>query len=158
MKEHKMISGFAICIVLSALLSLFEPNLNIGNVAISTLYTVSGIMFSIGMSIIVTFNITGVKNKDFKEDLREQIHIIEKKFIVCFIIVSILYLFSNILDKHASIHICSNYSFNYSHLMACVVVYSIIYFIYNFLSIEHLSMEIKDRIDEANEKENKSDN
>lgn len=50
-----------VCVIISMITSFFFPDFNPGNGAVSTLYTVSGIMFSIGMSLIVTSSAAGVK-------------------------------------------------------------------------------------------------
>ena len=53
--------GIVACVIISVITSFFFPDFNPGNGTVSTLYTVSGIMFSIGMSLIVTPIAAGVK-------------------------------------------------------------------------------------------------
>ena len=36
---------------------------------ISTLYNVSGIMFSIGLGLIVSFNLSGIRNREYIKEI-----------------------------------------------------------------------------------------
>lgn len=40
---------------------------------ISTLYNVSGIMFSIGLGLIVSFNLSGIRNREYIKEIRKNI-------------------------------------------------------------------------------------
>lgn len=84
--------GIVICVVISMVTSFFFPEFNPGNGAVSTLYTVSGIMFSIGMSLIVTSSAAGVKNIRIRNGIRKEIYIVRNHFIECFVLVSFLYI------------------------------------------------------------------
>ena len=48
---------------------------------ISTLYNVSGIMFSIGLGLIVTFNLSGIRNREYIKEIRKNIANIRDIFI-----------------------------------------------------------------------------
>ncbi len=45
---------------------LFFSNLEPNETVLQNLYTILGIMFSIGLSLAITFNLSGVKNKIIK--------------------------------------------------------------------------------------------
>lgn len=62
----------------------------------STIYTVTGIIFSIGLSLIVMFSLHGLKNKSYINHLRKNLFYIRQSFIVYFSIATICY----ILDKY----------------------------------------------------------
>lgn len=152
----KIFYGAIACIILSLVTSYIFPKFNLEIGAISTLYTVSGIMFSIGMSLIVTFNMSGVKNKDFKRIIRNRLHSIQNHFIACFILISTFYI---ILSPSLSTEInnwlviSKKNIVNYSQFLTYIVVYAIIYFITNFRLIERLNSELKDFVDKEEEKE-----
>lgn len=76
-----------VCVIISMITSFFFPDFNPGNGAVSTLYTVSGIMFSIGMSLIVTSSAAGVKNIRIRNGIRKEIHIVRNHFIECFVLI-----------------------------------------------------------------------
>lgn len=137
-----------ICVIISMITSFFFPEFNPGNGAVSTLYTVSGIMFSIGMSLIVTSSAVGVKNIRIRNGIRKEIHIVRNHFIECFVLISILYiLLSSAADKHGFFTIFENLSLKYSHVLVFTIAYSIIYFVWNFLAIQRLNYQIEDALD-----------
>lgn len=137
-----------VCVVISIITSFFFPDFNPGNETMSTLYTVSGIMFSIGMSLIVTSSAAGVKNTRIRNGIRKEIHIVRNHFIECFVIISILYIFlCSAIDKHSTLLIYENFSWKYSHLLIFTIAYSIVYFVWNFLAIQRLNYQIEDALD-----------
>jgi magnesium-transporting ATPase (P-type) len=140
--------GIVICVVISMVTSFFFPEFNPGNGAVSTLYTVSGIMFSIGMSLIVTSSAAGVKNIRIRNGIRKEIYIVRNHFIECFVLVSFLYilLYSEV-DKNHSLNIYNDFSLKYSHLLILIIAYSIVYFVWNFLAIQRLNYQIEDALD-----------
>lgn len=140
--------GMVICVILSMITSFFFPDFNLGDGAVSTLYTVSGIMFSIGMSLIVTSSAAGVKNTRIRNGIRKEIHIVRNHFIGCFVLISIFYiLLCSAADKHSALIILDNFSLKYSHLLVFMIAYSIIYFVWNFLAIQRLNYQIEDALD-----------
>lgn len=150
----RILFGAIGCVVLSLITSYIFPNFNLGIGAISTLYTVSGIMFSIGMSLIVTFNVTGVKDKTFKKLLRDGLHLIQNHFIIIFIAISLFYiLLSPCLNPNTNnmLHICKIFNISYSQFLTYSIAYSIIYFVTNFLKIERLNCDLRDHIDKEEE-------
>ncbi len=137
-----------VCVIISMITSFFFPDFNPGNGAVSTLYTVSGIMFSIGMSLIVTSSAAGVKNIRIRNGIRKEIHIVRNHFIECFVLISIFYiLLCSAADKHDSLPIYDNFSLKYSHLLIFTIAYSIVYFVWNFLAIQRLNYQIEDALD-----------
>ena len=143
--------GIVICVIISMVISFFFPDFNPGDGIVSTLYTVSGIMFSIGMSLIVTSNAAGEKNTRIRNGIRKEICRVRNHFIGCFVSVSILYLIlCAIENKHDTIPIYGNFSLKCSHLLMVITIYSIIYFIWNFLAIQRLNYQIEDALDKNN--------
>ena len=140
--------GMVVCVIISMITSFFFPDFNPGNGVVSTLYTVSGIMFSIGMSLIVTSSAAGVKNIRIRNGIRKEIHIVRTHFIECFVLISILYiLLCSAADKHSSLPIHENFSLKYSHVLIFTIAYSIVYFVWNFLAIQRLNYQIEDALD-----------
>lgn len=139
--------GIVACVIISVITSFFFPDFNPGNGTVSTLYTVSGIMFSIGMSLIVTPIASGVKNVRIRNDIRKEINKVRNHFIECFIFISIIYIvFCAIEDKYHTIPICEKFAFKCSQLVMFIMAYSIIYFIWNFLAIQRLNYQIEDAL------------
>lgn len=147
----KIITGSVICFITSLIMSFFD-NLCISKDVISTLYTVSGIMFSIGMSLTVISNTSGVKNKDIRLSIRKEIKRVRNNFIYCFSIATILYilLISFISDngRFETYYSILNgiIKFKISYLLATYMVYSIVYFTINFISIQELNESIEEEL------------
>ena len=120
---------------------------------LSTIFTVSGIMFSIGLGLMVTFNITGVKNKDYVNYIRISLTKIRNSFIFYFSLSVLSY----ILDKYLRDKCCEitnltfigiNFQINWPILFFVIMFYSIIYFIVNFINIQKLNNDIFDKVNE----------
>lgn len=128
-------------------------DINVSNDFISTIYQVSGIIFSIGMGLIVSFNITSVKNRTYIKKIRDNIKHIQNIFMIYFAITTIL--FCCFYIKTEPLVIISKYKviFNIQLFITLSIICSIIYFILNFMKIQELNSQIFDRINE--ELENK---
>lgn len=136
-----------ICVIISMITSFIFPDFNPGSGAVSTLYTVAGIMFSIGMSLIVTSSAAGVKNIRIRNGIRKEIHKVRNHFIECFVFVSFLYVLLSVEGASITIPVHEDYSFKCSHLLIIVMAYSIMYFVWNFLAIQRLNYQIEDALD-----------
>ena len=72
-----------ILIVLALLFSIiFDYEVDI--FLMNTIYTISGIMFSIGIGLIVTFNFQGIKNKSYILSIRSNLNIVRNNYIKFF--------------------------------------------------------------------------
>lgn len=140
----KQAIGIIISVLIAVMSSSFSDVLSLSGDTISTLYTISGIMFSIGMSLLVTSNTSDVKNKRFKEAIRRQMNLISGRYLFCFAIISFLYilLYSGIKDGVFCLY--KNIVLNYSDLLVVMMSYSIFYFTINFLSLRRLNAQIED--------------
>lgn len=120
---------------------------------INTIYTVSGIMFSVGLGLIVTFNIGGVKNKKYIAQLRGSIDKVRNSFLRYFLISTVCYILDYYLRKKTiNITVLNIKSFeielNWSILFCLLILYSIIYYIINFIEIQRLNNDIFDKTNE----------
>lgn len=132
------------------------------NFFLNTCFTVSSIVFSVGLSVIVTFNLTGVKNRYFIDKIRDAIHNMRNKFISNFFMVVIIYLFGNYMNIN-NIKIISisgfDIMFDLSTFFCMMIILSVAYFIVNFLEMQKLNEDIFDRVNrELSENENKNKN
>lgn len=140
----KLVIGIMISILVAVISSSFSSLLSLSGQTISTLYTISGIMFSIGMSLLVTSNTSDVKNKRFKEAIRREMSLISARYLFCFALVSLLYVL--LYSKIDNVGIClyENIVLKYSDLLVVMMSYSIFYFTVNFLSLRRLNSQIED--------------
>ncbi|WP_319927798.1 hypothetical protein, partial [Xenorhabdus littoralis] len=119
------------------------------NYLISTLYTVAGIMFSIGLGLIVTFNMSGVRNKAFINEIRISLKKVRDSFLFYFSISTIGILSTQYTTKKDIIFFIINklnIVFNVQMLICFVMSFSILFFIINFLDVQKLNHDIFDKI------------
>lgn len=119
---------------------------------LNTIYTISGIMFSIGMGILCTINPDSIKNEEIYKAIRKNIIDIRNSYLFYFSIISLLYLILQVISN------TKYYLIFYIHLIKIdfveVLYYfsislniiSIFYFIVNFINIQLLNFSISDEI------------
>ncbi len=113
---------------------------------INTLYNVSGILFSIGLGLIVTLDLSQVRNDKLLKGIRKNIRIVRNTFIIYFVINTAFYILSFYL-----IHPISVFGFEYYYgIFVCLTcIYTIMYFVYNFLEIQQLKNDITDAVNNS---------
>ncbi|WP_160341800.1 hypothetical protein [Elizabethkingia meningoseptica] len=135
-------------IIASALSVILK--LNYSEVFMNTLYTVLGIMFSIGLGLVVTFNLSGVKNRRFIIGIRKNLKALRSLYIVYFTISTFFYLIESQLraKNNNVINIIDDskikLEFDFSTFTVCLLFYSIIYCIINMIELQKLSESIFD--------------
>ena len=136
--------GIVVCVLIAVITSSFSNILSLSGDTVSTLYTISGIMFSIGMSMLVTSNTSDVKNLRMKKVIRKKMKEVSIRYLFCFSFASALYvlLYSRMAD--GCIHFYQMIKLNFSDLLVVVMSYSIFYFTVNFLSLRRLNAQIED--------------
>ncbi|EFN8485581.1 hypothetical protein EBL26_05705 [Escherichia coli] len=117
---------------------------------ISTLYSVCGIMFSIGLGLIVTFNMSGIKNINYVKVIRKELVSIRNSFLRFFTLSTLCLVLSEYLKEY-------EFSFEFKSLMLkfspsilffTLIIYAIVFFIVNFLNVQKLSHDIFDKINQ----------
>ncbi len=114
---------------------------------LGTLYTVAGIMFSIGMGIICAINLDKVKNVKFYTAIKDNILEVRDIYLYYFAIISVGYLAYQLapgLEYTVTIHGVV-ITFRLSLLVALLTVLSVIYFTLNFLAIQKLNFQITEK-------------
>lgn len=113
----------------------------------NTLFTIVGIMFSIGMSIAVTANTSVVVNRKIRKSIRDEINRIRDLFISCFAIVGVIYVL-NIILKSWTLEIWGYKIFSLEVYQLVIQLYSIVYYIINFKSLQKMNNQIGDALNE----------
>ncbi len=110
--------------------------------SLSVLYTVAGIMFSLGLIQIMSFSFAEVSNDKFVEMFRPQLRKVRVSFIVLFALSSFLFIFKN--NRFSA----SLYFFKIDSLKVITVFqcFCLFYFIRNFLALQKMKDEIEDEI------------
>lgn len=145
----KTIIRGSIVLVLFILSSVLCP-IELDDFFTNTIYTVSGIMFSVGLGLIVTFNISGVKNKTYITQLRNNIDRVRNVFLKYFLLSTVCFILDYYLRQRElnitpfnikNLHI----ELNWSMLFCLLMLYCIIYYIINFIAIQKLNNDIFDK-------------
>ena len=144
-KLYKWVINIIVIAIISVLISLSGLKITVNEAVMMTLYTVSGIMFSIGLGLIVSFNLTEVKNPIYLSKIRKNIKRVRDAFICYFICLTILFVIIQCLDDLKF----SFLFFNFRVFVAITLLHSIIYYIHNFLLIQELNDDILDKINET---------
>lgn len=149
----KVIKILVILIVVIIVITTAYP-IHLDTFFISSLYTVMGIMFSIGLSLVVTFNMGNVKNKTYVQEIRYNLNRIRKKFILYFLSSTVFYIVNYYIEEqlkeaqNKSIYFFSikdiSVQFDFSLITCIIILYSIAYIIINFMSIQKLNNDIFD--------------
>lgn len=143
----RILIGMIICAVLSIITSSILPCFEPSSGMIATLYTVSGIMFSIGMSLVITFKTSDVKNDKMRNSIRADIVSVRDSFIACFSVITLLFILLPSGDNN-SLVLYKCMCLKYSHLLVITFFCSIIYFVRNYLDMQKLNLEIEDKINQ----------
>ena len=126
------------CVAFTIGMSLLFPGFHIDENAANALYTITGIMFSIGLSLTVISNTAGVRNKETKKNIRRDIKKTRNHFILSFLLASVTYIMYIVTP---SLNWCF---FNRSWGILTIQVISIAYFVYNFIAIQKFNEQIED--------------
>lgn len=133
--------------VLFALLLGFFPTIGINREGMDILFTVSGIIFSVGMSLVITSNTQNIRKPSIRKKLHQQRTDIAVGYVWNFALLSLLYvllisipLFSNL----TVVSILGWVSFSPSMAFLLMALLVNLYFVLNFLQTMRLNNEIED--------------
>lgn len=149
----KIIIVLFVSLAISVAFPTFLSSIVVDESVISTLFTILGIIFSVGMSLIISVSTSGVKNKEARSVFRKQLSDIRFRFIAIFIILTILYIILPIDNKKevhdiAQIHNVTIKISSHLFMVTCLFA-GIIYYIVNYYSIQSSIYELEDRIDQG---------
>lgn len=150
----KILIRIAIIVTIFFTISIVVP-IEFDNFFINTIFTVAGIMFSVGLGLIVTFNVGDIKNKSYILKIRDSINGVRNSFLKHFTLVTVCYIFDYYLRQSeldiTTLHVFKHYiNLNWSILFCLLMIYSIVYFIINFIKIQALNNDIVDKLIKEN--------
>lgn len=120
---------------------------------VTTLYTIVGIVFSVGMSLIISVSTRDVKNKDAKKGIRRKMTNVTYSYILSFGLASFLFILldvrSNVVPEvqPRTVEIIRYIVFWKSDFMVLTLCLYILIYIGNFLAIQDMNREIEDVIE-----------
>ncbi|MBE3662149.1 hypothetical protein BOO91_14545 [Vibrio navarrensis] len=142
---NKHLFFIALLLIASSVAAFFE--LTVPKELISTLFTVNSIMFSLGLGLIVSFNMGRIKNRSYIKTIRANIAKVKNTFMLLFGI-SVCFFIANSL--HTEAHYLAIFSkkitFSMPVFTLLIIIYSAFYFVVNFIEIQKLNDSIFDRL------------
>ena len=139
---------------MSVLISSFCAELQPNEFFNGTIFTVSGIVFSLGLGLIVTFNLSSIKNKKYIAEIRKTLNKVRNSFIFYFIVTVVCYILDKYLRDKCIISLPLfkmknlQIELNYAIFFCVLMFYSIAYYVINFLNIQKLNDDIFDKTTE----------
>ena len=143
-------------IILLSIVLFFTSGERVNDTILSTLFTVSGIMFSIGMGLITAFNFNDVKNSEVAKKLKDGVNLLRNNYMAYFAVATFFYiapyiapLSLNLPDKISGIWILGFLKTPSIYLKCLSLVFWIFtigYFTDNFLKIQKLKERIYEEI------------
>lgn len=114
---------------------------------LSTLFTVNSIMFSLGLGLIVSFNMGGVKNKNYIKQIRANITTVKNTFMLLFSLSVCVFIASSIYKTPIHYTVFSAQIWISMPIFTLsIIIYSAFYFVINFVEIQKLNDNIFDRL------------
>lgn len=115
------------------------------------LYGIIGVLFSVGMSLIIAFNSSNIVNPYLKKQLRENMHKVRNNFLFIFFFCSLYYIgFSLLKEEWKQIDIVKNENIHiyctWAMSVLSILVYSVIAIISNYIQIQQFYEDIEDKI------------
>ncbi len=115
-------------------------------VVLQTLFTVLGIVFSISMSLLVSFSLLKILNKKIRVALRSAITHTRNMLLLDFGIATLALVVALIWDEHY-LRITYNWvTIDVMLIAVALVVFSLVYEIYNFRKLHKLHTDIEDAV------------
>lgn len=124
-------------------------------VVVQTLFTVLGIVFSISMSLLVSFGLSKVLNKGIRIRLRTSIYSTRNLLLIDFAISTLVLVIALIWNTDNQIYSFGMIRFDIMLIAVSCIAMSLVYEIYNFRKIHNLHTDIEDAIIEETAKTKK---
>lgn len=105
----------------------------------NTLYTVAGVIFSVGMSLTISPKTEKVTNQEWRKKIRASYLNIRNSFLLLFIISTIVFIVAEAWQIKYLPALFKN-------LCAVFLLISICYYTYNFVRLQRLGEDIEDQV------------
>ena len=148
----RLVLSIVFCFLLGWIIPLFF-SVSIFPPLTSTLYTVAGILFSVGMSIVVTMSTQNIRNVEAKKEVQIKIHSLLKEYVEYFVVLTLFYVlmpsemdespYSNISFAIGDFQIAWSYSLSF----VLFTLFQMSFFIYNMFHVRMENNEIERIID-----------
>lgn len=143
-----------LCVILSCI------PISIPKDALNVLYGIVGVLFSVGMSLIIAFTAKDIINNELKKLLRKSMHQVRNNFLWIFFISTFFYVAFSIIGENSQFSIVffktESYeltvTFSVSVAVLGELLYSTIALVSNYMDIQSFYEDIEDRIQKETNK------
>lgn len=145
----KILVGILICFVI-AVINLHVNIVHISWNSVETLYTVVGIMFSVGMSLIISVSTSNVQNIEAKKGIRKRMKTVTQNYVISFAVVTFFFIIFNVncaLHNTDLLPIYKWIAIRKTDFITMLSAMSIVYYVVNFMTTQSMNREIEDIID-----------
>lgn len=139
----KILIQFLIAVVLCMFYSSLFQRPSEGTV--NTLYSVSAILFSVGIGLVVTVVPNGIKNKGYLRRIKGNLNRVRNCFFIEFLVVTGVHLLCTVRDA-PNIHLFDLFGYHFMFdpiafelMLLCL---SLVYYYLNFIDIQRLNNDI----------------
>lgn len=134
----KTVAYLVLSVVIAGLLSAFTE-LNVRDDVLNTIYTVAGVIFSVGMSIAITPKTEKVTNDNIRATIRASYLAVRNSFMYLFGMGTVLYIVAQAFEitKHPA---------SLDFLCAVFILLSVVFYVFNFVKLQKLGIEVEDQI------------
>lgn len=141
----KLIVGLVLCLLLSIGYSTYLKNETFfPNSAVNTIFTIIGVFFSVGMSLIIASPQVHIKNEIIKKNVIHVLKTVKSTYMILFLLVSILYILIPNNDAEITIKILT---INARDIFVAICLYTLLKFVINFNDMYNLFQSVKDEMD-----------
>lgn len=134
----KIIAYLAFSLVVAGLLALFTE-IKVDSGVLNTLYTVAGVIFSVGMSIAISAKTDQVTKENKRKSIRHSYMTVRNSFMWLFGISTLLFIV-------AQVCCIAKYPAALDLLCVVFILVSIVYYIYNFVRLHKLGEDVEDQV------------
>ena len=137
-RMKRSIAYLVVSFIAAGALAAFT-SIEVSTTVLNTIYTVAGVIFSVGMSITISPKTERVTNEKMRRLIRSSFLRVRDSFLFLFGISSVLFILSEILsiDKYPTFFVL---------LCALFLILSIIHYVFNFISLQNLGEQIEDQV------------
>lgn len=135
----KKIFAYLLFSVLATGLLVLFTGVDVDIDVLNTLYTVAGIIFSVGMSIAISAKTDQVTKDNKRNAIRRSYKNVRDSFMFLFGISTVLFIVAQVFS-------ITKYPSALSLLCAIFLLVSIVYYVFNFVKLHKLGEDIEDQI------------
>ena len=151
-KMIKVLVALLVCAVFSLM------PLKINDSTLTVFYSLAGVLFSVGMSLVISFNSSRIRSEVKRNTIRERMHGIRNNLIVVILLATAVYVVYSLFDDKSSLSVLwydsDSFKFesNWSFPVLMFLIYCSVVFVSNFLDIQDLYEDIDDKIQREEQK------